>query len=57
VKKEDFKKYGYQLIDWVADYLEEVEKYPVKSTVRPGEIKNQLPASAPVQSEGMDHIL
>jgi len=26
MKKEDFKKYGYQLIDWVADYLEEVEK-------------------------------
>ncbi|MFA4926271.1 MAG: pyridoxal-dependent decarboxylase, partial [Candidatus Aminicenantales bacterium] len=57
MKKEDFKKYGYQLIDWVADYLEEVEKYPVKSKARPGEIKNQLPASPPLQSEGMDRIL
>ncbi|MDD8020183.1 MAG: pyridoxal-dependent decarboxylase [Acidobacteriota bacterium] len=57
MKKEDFKKYGYQLIDWVADYLEEAEKYPVKSTVRPGEIKDQLPVSPPSQPEGMDNIL
>lgn len=55
--KEKFRKYGYELIDWVADYLENVEKYPVKSTVRPGDIKSKLPPSPPVQPEEMERIL
>ncbi|MBC7362386.1 MAG: aminotransferase class V-fold PLP-dependent enzyme [Candidatus Aminicenantes bacterium] len=57
MKKEQFKKYGYELIDWIADYLENVEQYPVKSTVQPGEIKSQLPASPPAHPEEMDKIL
>ena len=31
-----FRKYGHQIVDWMADYLEDLqknpEKYPVKST-------------------------
>lgn len=57
MKKEEFRKYGYQLIDWIADYLEKVENYPVKATVRPGEIKSQLPASPPLHPEGLDRIM
>lgn len=57
MEKEEFRKYGYELIDWVADYLEEVEKYPVKSTVQPGEIKAKLPSSPPPHPEKMDMIL
>lgn len=57
MKKEEFRKYGYQLIDWIADYLEKVENYPVKSTVKPGEIKSQLPASPPLHPEGLDRIM
>jgi aromatic-L-amino-acid decarboxylase len=57
MKKEQFKKYAYELIDWIADYLETAEKFPVKSEVKPGDIKKQLPASPPAQPEGMDRIL
>lgn len=57
MKKEEFKKYGYELIDWIADYLENVEQYPVKSTVQPGEIKSQLPSSPPSHPEDMGKIL
>ncbi len=57
MEKEEFKKYGYELIDWVADYLENVEQYPVKSTVQPGEIKANLPSSPPPHPEKMDMIL
>jgi aromatic-L-amino-acid decarboxylase len=57
MKKEQFKKYGYELIDWIADYLEKVEQFPIKSTVQPGQIKKQLPVSPPVQAEEMDGIL
>jgi len=57
MKKEEFRKYGYQLVDWIADYLEKVENYPVKSTVKPGEIKAKLPSSPPLHPESMDRIM
>ncbi|HEK85375.1 MAG: pyridoxal phosphate-dependent decarboxylase family protein [Candidatus Saccharicenans sp.] len=56
MNKEKFKKYGYEIIDWIADYLENVEQYPVKSTVKPGEIKNLLPSSPPAHPEEMEAI-
>lgn len=54
---EEFRKHGKEVIDWIADYLKNAEKYPVFSLVRPGEIKNQLPISAPATSESMESIL
>lgn len=53
----EFRRAGHELIDWVADYLENVEKYPVKSQVKPGEIRAQLPAAPPVQGEPFDALL
>ena len=35
----EFRKYGYEVIDWIADYYENVEQYPVKSNVKPGDIR------------------
>ena len=43
----EFRKYGKQLIDWIADYLEHDDQYPVLSRVKPGEIKAQLPGEPP----------
>jgi aromatic-L-amino-acid decarboxylase len=54
--KETFRGLGHQLVDWVADYLDEVEKYPVMSRLNPGEIKALLPARPPRQPESMDDI-
>ena len=53
----EFRREGHKVIDWVADYLENVEKYPVKSQVKPGEIRAQLPPSPPVHGESFDAIL
>jgi aromatic-L-amino-acid decarboxylase len=54
--KNSFRKFGYKFVDWVADYFEGVEKYSVCSQVKPGEIKNHLPASPPLKAEPMDTI-
>jgi aromatic-L-amino-acid/L-tryptophan decarboxylase len=54
---EEFRKYGKEIIDWIADYLKNTEKYPVLSQMKPGEIKKQLPISAPATSESMESIL
>ena len=54
---EEFRKHGKEIIDWIADYLKNTEKYPVLSQIKPGEIKNQIPISAPATSESMESIL
>ncbi len=53
---EEFRKQAHQLVDWMADYLGEVDRFPVKSQVAPGDIKNQIPLETPVESNGMDEI-
>ncbi len=53
----DFRRYGHEIIDWIGDYLENMESRPVLAPVRPNEFRAQLPESAPAQSEGMDAIL
>ncbi len=55
--KETFKQYGYELVDWIADYFTDVEQYPVKSTAKPGEIKKKLPGNPPREGEGVDTIM
>jgi len=53
----DFRKYGYAVIDWIADYLESPEKWPVLPAVRPGDVRDALPDSPPETAEPMDQIL
>ena len=40
----------------MADYLEEKEKYPVTPSVKPREIYDQLPSTAPEQGEAFEKI-
>lgn len=53
---EEFKEQGYKLIDWIADYLKDVEKYPVLPNIKLGEVKKNLPSNPPVSSESFDTI-
>jgi len=52
-----FRRHGHRLIDWIADYLEQVESYPVTPSVRPGQIRAKLPDHAPEQPEPFEAIL
>jgi aromatic-L-amino-acid decarboxylase len=56
INSQDFRKYAHEFVDWMADYLEEVENLPVKSPVKPGEIYAQIPNSPPAEGEPMDRI-
>jgi aromatic-L-amino-acid decarboxylase len=53
----DFRKHGHELIDWMADYFEHIEKLPVKSKAKPGEIIAQLPGSAPDEPEPFGEVM
>ena len=54
---EEFRKAGYRVIDWIADYRAGVESRPVMAKTAPGGIKAMLPASPPQQAESFDAIL
>ncbi len=54
---DEFRHYGHQVVDWMADYLENIRDYPVLPAMRPGELVDKLPASAPQHGEPMDAIL
>ncbi len=54
---EEFRQYGRAVVDWVADYYERVESLPVLSQVKPGEIRDNLPAKAPQKGEEFTAIL
>lgn len=52
-----FREEGKKIIDWIADYYENIEKFPVLAQVKPGDIKKSLPENAPLTGENMDSIL
>ena len=54
---EEFRRHGHEVVDWIADYLTDPEKYPVLPAVKPGELTDALPRSGPEQGEPMDTIL
>jgi aromatic-L-amino-acid decarboxylase len=54
---EEFRRHGHAVIDWIADYLADPEKWPVLPPVKPGQLRNALPPSPPEQGESMDDIL
>jgi aromatic-L-amino-acid decarboxylase len=54
---DEFRRYGYAAVDWIADYYEKVETLPVLSQVQPGQIRATLPAEPPEQGEPFEDML
>lgn len=48
---EEFRRAGHDLIDWIADYRQQVETLPVLSQVQPGAVRAALPPRPPEQGE------
>ncbi len=54
---EEFRRFGHEVVDWIAGYLARAEDYPVLAQVEPGQLRSQLPASPPGRGEPMKEIL
>jgi aromatic-L-amino-acid/L-tryptophan decarboxylase len=54
---EEFRKYGHELIDWIAEYLSNIESYSVVPKVKPGEIKSTLSKTPPQKGEPFNKII
>ena len=50
---EEFRALAHHLVDWMADYMAGVERYPVRAQVAPGAVLGALPQSPPAQPEPM----
>ncbi len=53
---KEFRTRAHELVDWMADYLDHIRDYPVKSQSKPGEIINALPHYPPASGESFDAI-
>ena len=54
---EDFRRYGHELIDWLADYHESLAERPVMAKTRPGEIRDALPSAPPNEPEDFGGVI
>lgn len=57
VPPEEFRKYGHQLVDWIADFLHRIDDIPVTTGITPGALRAALPTEAPNVGESTDAIL
>lgn len=54
---DQFRQLGYQTIDLVADYMENIESYPVRSQANPGDIYGSFPEHPPEYGKPYDEVL
>jgi aromatic-L-amino-acid decarboxylase len=57
MSKDEFRRFGHELIDWIADYFDRIEDLPVLAQIEPGDLKAQLRATPPEQGDPMETII
>src|SRR5215467_2705100 len=57
MSSDEFRRYGREVVDWIADYYDRIEQLPVLSQVAPGDIRAALPSHPPEHGEGFDAVL
>jgi aromatic-L-amino-acid/L-tryptophan decarboxylase len=54
---DEFRRYGHELVEWVAGYMERVAALPVQASVEPGEIRAALPPAPPEDPEPFEALV
>ena len=57
MKKKEFIINSKNTLDWMINYFDELNKYPVKSKVKPRDIFNKIPKNPPKKGESFSEIL
>jgi aromatic-L-amino-acid decarboxylase len=57
MSREEFLRFGHELVDWIAQYFDRIEDHPVLASIEPGDLKAQLPSSPPQHGEPMEKII
>ncbi|KAH7532949.1 hypothetical protein FEM48_Zijuj04G0077700 [Ziziphus jujuba var. spinosa] len=53
---EEFRKQAHQMVDFIVDYYQKIESYPVLSQVQPGYLRTRIPQTAPYSPESLETI-
>ncbi len=53
---DEFRKHAHALVDWIADYRENIERYPVRSPLAPGDVLARLPGHPPEEGEQFERM-
>lgn len=56
MSSQEFRKYGYKMVDWIASYLENIEDYPALAQINPGEVKNKFPLTPPQNPQPFEEL-
>ena len=54
---EEFREAGHQLIDWIADYRQDIENKPVRAQVGPGDVRASFNEDAIEETMPFDRLL
>jgi aromatic-L-amino-acid decarboxylase len=54
---DEFRRRGHEMVEWIARFMENPERFPVLAQVAPGDIRNALPGSAPESGEDFGAIM
>ncbi len=54
---EDFRRWGYAVVDWLTEYQARVESLPVLAQSKPGQLRAALPSGPPERGEAFAAIL
>jgi aromatic-L-amino-acid decarboxylase len=54
---EEFRPAAHEVADWIADYLDGIDDFPVLAQVKPGEVRSRLPKTLPDEGEHFSTIL
>jgi aromatic-L-amino-acid decarboxylase len=57
IAPDEFRRQARRVIQWIGDYLEHPERFPVVPRVVPGEIAGSIPTEPPVEAESLDVVL
>ena len=57
MNSKEFRVYGKQMIDLVADYLDTIESRPVLPSVKPGYLNDLIPKSAPETPDNWNDLI
>ena len=57
IAPDEFRRHAKRVLQWIGDYLERPERYPVLPRVVPGEIAGTIPTEPPLEPESLDHVL
>ncbi|KAK6010093.1 hypothetical protein OSTOST_24914 [Ostertagia ostertagi] len=57
MSRQDFRRYGKETVDYIADYMKTIQKRRVVPAIEPGYLKNLIPSEAPSRGEPWEKVM